>query len=352
MHRMGILTSGGDCQGLNTAIRGICKALYHEFDADSLELVGFLDGYTGLIKNEYKILTSLDFSEIIDIGGTILGTSRQPFKRLRIIGEDNIDKVEAMKKSYNKAELECLFVLGGNGTQKTANLLSGEGLNIISLPKTIDNDIWGTDMTFGFQSAIDAATEYIDHIYTTAKSHGRIFVVEIMGHKAGWLALHSGVAGGADIILIPEIPCTLGSIYKNIEKNKKEGKNFSIIALAEGAVFSFGSEAVPRGKEGGSPSYRLARELSKLTVQEVKVAVPGYYQRGGSTSAYDRILATKFGAAAADLAKKKIYGKMVSLKDGEIVPIDLSEVAGKIKSVPTDYNLIKYAKSIGICFGD
>lgn len=352
MHKMGILTSGGDCQGLNAAIRGICTALYREFGEDDLELLGFLNGYTGLIKNEYKVLNASHFSEIIGLGGTILGTCRQPFKKLRVIGDDNIDKVEAMKTSYRELGLECLFVLGGNGTQKTANLLSSEGLNVISLPKTIDNDIWGTDMTFGFQSAIDAAAEYIDHIYTTAKSHGRIFIAEIMGHKAGWLALHAGVAGGADTILIPEIPCKVESVYKNIEKNKKDGKNFSIIAVAEGADLKFDSKINFKEKEKEPVSYKLARGLNELLAQEVKVAIIGHFQRGGSPCAYDRILATEFGAAAADLAKKGIYGKMVALKGGEIVPLELSEIAGKIKNVPLDCSLIKHAKSIGICFGD
>lgn len=352
MHKIGILTSGGDCQGLNAAIRGICKALYKEFGGDNLEIVGFLNGYKGLIKKEYKILKPLDFFEIIGLGGTILGTSRLPFKKLKDIEDDQIDKVETMKKSYREMGLECLLVLGGNGTQKTANFLSNEGLNIISLPKTIDNDIWGTDMTFGFHSAVNAATLFIDNIYTTAKSHGRIFIVEIMGHKVGWLTLYAGIAGGADIILIPEIPYNAESILKCIENNRKEGKNFSIIAMAEGASSNLILNQDNNQGKKKSVSYELAIELSKFTTQEIKVAIPGHYQRGGSPCPYDRILATEFGAAAAELVKQKAYGKMVSLKNGKISSTDLNEIAGKLKAVPYECDMIKNARNVGICFGE
>ena len=204
MKRIGMLTSGGDCQALNAAMRGVVKGLSE--NVDELEIYGFHNGYKGLIYGDYRLLTSADFSGILTKGGTILGSSRQPFKQMRVPDENGLDKVEAMKQTYHKLNLDCLVILGGNGTQKTANLLREEGLNVVHLPKTIDNDIYGTDVTFGFQSAINIATEAIDCIHTTAASHNRVFIVEVMGHKVGWLTLYAGIAGGADIILLPEIP--------------------------------------------------------------------------------------------------------------------------------------------------
>ena len=225
MKRIGLLTSGGDCQALNATMRGVVKGLSHNLT--ELEVYGFMDGYKGLIYGDYRMLTSRDFSGILTKGGTILGTSRQPFKMMRVPDEKGLDKVEAMKQNYYKLRLDCLVILGGNGTQKTANLLREEGLNILHLPKTIDNDIYGTDMTFGFQSAVDIATEAIDYIHTTAASHNRVFIVEIMGHKVGWLTLHAGIAGGADIILIPEIPYDIDKIIEAIQHRSKEGKGFT-----------------------------------------------------------------------------------------------------------------------------
>ena len=240
MKKIGILTSGGDCQGLNAAIRGVAKGLYEEID--DVEIYGIQNGYAGLIHGDYKKMNQSDFSGILTIGGTILGTSRQPFKMMRVIEDENsIDKVAAMKDNYKKMGLDCLVILGGNGTHKTANLLSEEGLNVVTMPKTIDNDVWGTEMTFGFQSAVDIATEVIDCIHTTATSHGRIFIVEVMGHKVGWLNLYAGIAGGADIILLPEIPYDINEIAKVIEKREQAGKRFSILAVAEGAISKEGS---------------------------------------------------------------------------------------------------------------
>ena len=232
--RIGLLTSGGDCQALNATMRGVVKALSNA--VDDLEVYGFDDGYKGLIYGKYRMLSAKDFSGILTRGGTILGTSRQPFKLMRVPDEKGLDKVEAMKQTYYKLCLDCLVILGGNGTQKTANLLREEGLNIIHLPKTIDNDIFGTDMTFGFQSAVNIATNAIDCIHTTATSHGRVFIVEIMGHKVGSLTLHAGIAGGADIILIPEIPYDIKKVCEAIEKRNKAGKRFTILAVAEGAI--------------------------------------------------------------------------------------------------------------------
>ena len=234
MLRIGMLTSGGDCQALNAAMRGVVKGICS--GEDKVEIYGFRDGYRGLIYSEFDMLTARDFSGILTQGGTILGTSRQPFKQMRVPDESGLDKVAAMKHTYYKLNLDCLVVLGGNGTHKTANLLSQEGLNVITLPKTIDNDLWGTDMTFGFQSAVNIATETIDRIHTTASSHSRVFIVEVMGHKVGHVTLHAGIAGGADVILLPEIPYDIDQVVKVIQKRAEAGKAFTIIAVAEGAV--------------------------------------------------------------------------------------------------------------------
>ncbi len=358
MKRIGILTSGGDCQGLNAAIRGVAKALYVECNND-VEIYGISDGYRGLIEGDYKRMRPDDFSGILTLGGTILGTSRQPFKLMKVVDENSVDKVKLMKENYKRMKLDCLVVLGGNGTHKTANLLSQEGLNVVSLPKTIDNDIWGTDMTFGFQSAVDIATNVLDCIHTTATSHGRVFVVEIMGHKVGWLTLHAGIAGGADVILLPEIPYNIDKIAKTLSLRNKSGKSFSILAVAEGAISD--KEATMSKKElkaarasmpYPSISYRLAKELGEKTGQEIRVTVPGHFQRGGSPCAFDRVLSTRFGTAAANLILQKQYGYMVALQNGKIVPVPLSEVAGKLKVVPKDSDIVQSARDLGISFGD
>ena len=234
MKRIGMLTSGGDCQALNAAMRGVAKTLFNS--GEKVEIYGFQDGYQGLIYGRFRLLTYADFTGILTKGGTFLGTSRTPFKTIQVPGEDGVDKVSAMKQTYYKLQLDCLVILGGNGTHKTANLLRQEGLNIVTLPKTIDNDLWGTDMTFGFQSAVNVATEAIDCIHTTAASHGRIFVVEVMGHKVGWLTLNAGIAGGADIILIPEIPYDADKLAKKIKERHDGGSRFTILAVAEGAI--------------------------------------------------------------------------------------------------------------------
>ena len=232
--RVGILTSGGDCPGLNATIRGAAKALYQRM-GDKVEIVGIMNGYDGLIRGNYRDMDPSEFSGILTVGGTILGTKRTPFKMMRVVGDDKVDKVAAMKKTYKEAKLDCLLCLGGNGTHKNANLLSQEGLNIIGLPKTIDNDIYGTDVTFGFHTAVDIATDVIDRIHTTAGSHSRVMCIEVMGNKAGWLTLYSGIAGGADIILIPEHPYDIKKVAAAVERRAKAGKNFSILAVAEGA---------------------------------------------------------------------------------------------------------------------
>ena len=266
-----------------------------------------------------------------------------------------------MKQTYYKLCLDCLVILGGNGTHKTANMLREEGLNVITLPKTIDNDLWGTDMTFGFQSAVDIATDTIDRIHTTATSHSRVFIVEVMGHKVGWVTLHAGIAGGADIVLLPEIPYDLNVIAEYIKKRSEAGKRFTIIAVAEGAVSKEDAELpkkklkeVMEKKKAKYPSvaYELAEKIQKKCDQEVRITVPGHTQRGGSPCPYDRVLSTRLGAAAAEMILRHEYGYMVAIKEGETCKVPLEEVAGKLKTVDPKSKIIKEARTIGISFGD
>ncbi len=358
MIRIGMLTSGGDCQSLNATMRGVAKALYRMMD--DVEIIGFEDGYKGLIHADYHVMKPEDFSGILTKGGTILGTSRQPFKLMRVPDENGLDKVEAMKHTYRKLKLECLVVLGGNGSQKTANLLWEEGLNVVSLPKTIDNDLWGTDITFGFQSAVDVASNAIDCIHTTAASHGRVFIVEVMGHKVGWLTLYAGIAGGADIILIPEIPYDLNVVIDALKNRSKSGKKFSILAVAEGAISKedalLTKKELKEKKKNGpvypSVAYEIGAQITERTGQEVRVTVPGHMQRGGQPCAYDRVLSTRLGAEAALLVKNKEYGYMAAVKNNEVVKTPLAEVAGKLKIVDPASSIIKEAKMTGISFGD
>lgn len=357
MKRIGMLTSGGDCQSLNATMRGVVKGL--NVLEGNVEIYGFIDGYKGLIYGNYKRLTSQDFSGILTTGGTILGTSRQPFKLMRTPDENGLDKVEAMKATYRYLDLDCLVILGGNGSQKTANLLREEGLNIVSLPKTIDNDLWGTDMTFGFQSAVDIATQTIDRIHTTAASHNRVFIVELMGHKVGWVTLHAGIAGGADIILIPEIPYDLRHVIEAIKRRNEQGKQFTILAVAEGAISKEDAALSKKElkekkakKKYPSVAYELAEKIQEKTDKEVRITVPGHTQRGGSPCAYDRVLATRLGAEAARAILEGDFGCMVGTKNQEIIRVPLSEVAGKLKYVDPKASIIKEAKTIGISFGD
>ena len=357
MKRIGMLTSGGDCQALNATMRGIVKGVCNALD--EVELYGFEEGYKGLIYGNYRMLTPRDFSGILTKGGTILGSSRQPFKMMRVPDENGLDKVEAMKHTYHKLRLDCLVILGGNGTQKTANLLREEGLNIIHMPKTIDNDIWGTDMTFGVQSAVDIATDCIDCIHTTAASHGRVFIVEVMGHKVGQLTLHAGIAGGADIILIPEIPYSIDSICKAIEARNKQKKGFTILAVAEGAIPKDRAEMSKKDLKKfmetykyPTVSYEIADQLTRRLGTEVRVTVPGHTQRGGSPCPYDRVLSTRLGAAAAQAIVDDAYGCMIGIVNGECQRIPLEESAGKLKFVDPNSSIISEAKMIGISFGD
>jgi len=357
MKRIGMLTSGGDCQALNAAMRGVVKCL--AYSGEDVEIYGFLDGYRGLIYGNFRMLTGADFSGILTKGGTILGTSRTPFKLMREPDENGLDKVEAMKHNYYKLRLDCLVILGGNGTHKTANLLRNEGLNVVTLPKTIDNDLWGTDMTFGFQSAVDIATDCIDCIHTTAASHGRVFIVEVMGHKVGWLTLNAGMAGGADIILIPEIPYDIDKVVEAIEQRDKRGSRFTILAVAEGAISKEDAALSKKelkkkqeNKKYPSVSYEVAAKIQEKCGKEVRVTVPGHTQRGGSPCPYDRVFASRLGAEAGRLILKGDYGFMVGYRNREIVKVPLEDVAGKLKMVDPDAEIIQEAKMLGISFGD
>lgn len=343
--RIGMLTSGGDCQALNAAMRGVAKSLYNK--VDDVQIYGFLDGYRGLINNTYKLMDINDFSGILTIGGTILGTSRTPFKKINEPDENGKDKVEAMKHTYKELGLDCLVILGGNGTHKTANLLYKEGLNVVTLPKTIDNDLVGTDVSFGFQSAVDIATNTIDCIHTTAASHSRVFIVELMGHKTGWLTLHAGIAGGSDVILIPEIPYDLDKVVEAINKRINDKKHFTILAVAEGIIskeemlYSKKELKEVRKKEHyPSAAYRIGAGIMDRTGQEVRVTVPGHVQRGGSPCAYDRVLASRLGAKAAELIMNKEYGYMVCVRNNQIDKIELNKVAGRLKTVDPQAGII------------
>lgn len=357
--RIGILTSGGDCPGLNATIRGVAKACFEMLGEDNVQIVGIQNGYYGLINNLAEDMEPSDFSGILTQGGTILGTKRQPFKMMTVIGEDNVDKVKNMKETYKKQKLDCLLTLGGNGTHKTSKLLADEGLNVIGLPKTIDNDIYGTDVTFGFHTAVDIATDAIDRLHTTAASHSRILICEIMGNKAGWLTVNAGIAGGADVILIPEIPYDINKVTEAIVKRTESGKGFSIIAVAEGA-FDI-EEAKLKKKERAkkrsdagevTATNRIASQIQAATGIDTRVCVPGHMLRGGSPSAYDRILATKFGVYAATLIKEERYGRTVAMVNSKITSNKLEDIAGLTKFVDPEGQIVTTAKNLGVSFGD
>ena len=339
MKRIGMLTSGGDCQALNAAMRGVVKTLAN--GKEEVEIYCFLDGYRGLIYGNFRMLTDKDFSGILTKGGTILGTSRTPFKTIQDPDPNGLNKVEAMKQNYYKLQLDCLVILGGNGTHKTANLLRKEGLNIVTLPKTIDNDLWGTDMTFGFQSAVDIATDAIDRLHSTASSHKRVMVIEVMGHKAGWIALYSGMAGGGDVILIPEIPYNIHRIGETILNRLKKGKPYSIVVVAEGIQ----TDGRKRAAE------YIAQEIEYETGIETRETVLGYIQRGGSPTPFDRNLSTRMGGHATELIANGQFGRMITLKGNEIASAPLEEIAGKLKLVTEDNDLVVQGRRMGICFG-
>ena len=377
---IGILTAGGDSPGLNAAIRGVGKAALQEHD---MHLIGFCDGFRGLIENRYVPLTAEKLSGILTIGGTILGTSRdKPHKML--VGNKLMDMTDVIRETYQKLHLDALVCIGGGGTQKNAFRLTEKGLNIITLPKTIDNDVAGTDYTFGFDTALSIATEAIDRLHSTAHSHHRIIVVELMGHKTGWLALGAGLAGGADVILIPEIPYEVSAIAESIRQRSRCGRRFSIVAVSEGAL---SREQAKELEEAGSSShtpcrienedkskvstkrlakeklieletqmagntFHLATELEHRTGLESRVTILGHVQRGGTPSAMDRILATRLGTACVDLIRNEVFGIMVAAKGETAEPVALSEIVGQRKSVPLDHPWIQSARALGVCLGN
>lgn len=336
--RIGILSAGGDCPGINATIRGVGKTAIVEYGMD---VIGISNGFSGLLYKDYFELNEKQLSGILTLGGTILGTSREkPFKKQ---DSDIVsDKPEAIKRNYEELGLDCIVCIGGNGTQKTASLLADEGLNVIGIPKTIDNDIWGTDVTFGFDSALAIATDAIDRLHTTANSHKRVMVIEIMGHHAGWLALYSGIAGGGDVILIPEIDYDISKVCKTLKERAKKGKPYSIVVIAEGIK-------VPGNKPAGR---YIARQITSRTKLETRETVLGYIQRGGSPSAYDRILSTRLGGYAAQLIHEQNFGQMVSLIDNKITSVPLAEVAGKLRLVQPDDPIVAQGRRMGVCFGE
>jgi 6-phosphofructokinase 1 len=343
--RIGILTAGGDCPGLNAAIRGVGKTAKLRYGMDVL---GFSSGYLGLVTGEYKELTTLDLSGILTLGGTILGTSREkPFKHNEY-DQYVQSKPEQIKKNYEQLGLDCVVCIGGNGTMKTAAKLFDEGLNVVGIPKTIDNDVWGTDRSFGFDSAVNIATEAIDRIHTTANSHKRIMVVEVMGHDTGWLTLYSGVAGGGDVILIPEIPYQRDVLKDYILKRYDDGKPYSIVVVAEGISIPKQESSNNQNKSAGNYIAEIIQEDTGL---ETRPTILGYIQRGGSPTPADRILASELGAYTAEMISEGRFGEMAALKNGKIKSLPLKKVAGKLKRVPKNFPLIDQARALDTCFG-
>jgi ATP-dependent phosphofructokinase / diphosphate-dependent phosphofructokinase len=369
--RVAILTAGGDCPGLNAAIRGVGKALV----ASGVEVVGVRDGFLGLIENRTVSLDLHTLSGILTVGGTILGTSRIKPHRMEVKGRIR-DMRSAIKANCRKSRFDAIVCIGGDGTQKNANRLLETGLNIITMPKTIDNDVVMTDASFGFDTALGIAAEAIDRLHSTAHSHHRIIVVEVMGHRAGWLTLGAGVAAGADVILIPEIPYDVKSIAKAIRRRCDRGLNFSIVAIAEGALSreyatlfrvvkkklaaarsertwqQAKSELAELDTHHAGNTLRLSSELEKLTGLECRVTILGYVQRGGTPSAVDRLLATRLGAACADLIVNGTFGVMVAARGEGTRPVPLDQVAGKRHDVPPEHPFVAAARAVGTCFGD
>ena len=372
---IGILTAGGDSPGLNAAIRGVGKAALNEYD---MQVIGFRDGFRGLVDNRIVRLESSSLSGILTVGGTILGTSRDKPHKMKVGGKTQ-DMTDVIVENYQANHLDALVCLGGGGTQKNALQLKQKGLNVITLPKTIDNDVFGTDVTFGFDTALGIATDAIDRLHSTAHSHHRIIVVEIMGHRAGWLALGAGIAGGADVILLPEIPYSIDSVADAILHRMKNGKNFSIVAIAEGAMSLDEAEqmrvaeqslqkaidledkkARKRAKETirvmeagrGDHTLKLAHQLEERTGLESRTTILGHLQRGGTPSAADRLLATRMGTACADLIQSGVSGVMVAARGEGTEAMPLEEVAGRKKLVPLDHPWIASARRVGTNLGD
>jgi phosphofructokinase-like protein len=372
---IGILTAGGDSPGLNAAIRGVAKAAINEY---GMQVIGFRDGFRGLVDNRTVRLESGSLSGILTVGGTILGTSRDKPHKMKVGGKIQ-DMTNVIVENYHANQLDALVCLGGGGTQKNALQLKQKGLNVITLPKTIDNDVFGTDVTFGFDTALGIATEAIDRLHSTAHSHHRIIVVEIMGHRAGWLALGAGIAGGADVILLPEIPYDIDSVAEAILLRRKSGRNFSIVAVAEGAMSQEEAgkmhvarqklqeavdsedkkarkqarEAIRKMEAGrGDHTLKLAHQLEERTRLESRPTILGHLQRGGTPSAADRLLATRLGTACADLINEEVSGVMVAARGEGTNAMPLEEVAGRKKLVPPDHPWVTSARRVGTNLGD
>jgi len=358
--RSGILSGGGDCPGINAVIRAVAKKAIIEHD---MEIIGIEDGYEGIIKNRHRKLKYQDVSGIITLGGTILGTSNKanPY-RYAVTRNGDLEFEDVSKQSIEnieKMQIDCLVCIGGDGTLTIANQLYKDGVPIVGVPKTIDNDLLGTDITFGFDSAVGVATEGIDRIHSTAQSHHRVMIVEVMGRNAGWLALYSGIAGGGDIILIPEIPYDLDIIIEKVKERSRTGKRFSIIVVAEG-VRPRGGEAVVQRivKEATDPvryggvGFVLNSAIEQATKIETRTVVLGHLQRGGVPTPYDRILATRLGTRAVRMIEDKEFGNMVGMRCNELVKVPLFEVAKGQRTVPLDDPLIASARSVGTCMGD
>jgi 6-phosphofructokinase 1 len=370
--QIGILTSGGDCPGLNAAIRGVARAA---IDRYGMNVIGFRDGFRGLVLDRTVAIDKSSLSGILTHGGTFLGTSRDKPHRMPIGGKEQ-NMVDAAVETVRKHRLDALVCIGGGGTQKNAMRLHKAGVPVLTLPKTIDNDIAGTELSFGFDTALEIATEAVDRLHSTAMSHGRIIVVEIMGHRAGWLALGAGIAGGADVILIPEIPYEPEKVAKSILRRTREGKNFSIVVVAEGAMSveqagRVGKLAAAKAKatskadkqrantkleafysEHVNHTLELTRSLEGLTGLESRLTILGHLQRGGTPSAADRLLATRLGTACADAIHRGESGVMVAARGSETTLVPLSETAGSLKLVPPDHAWIATARAVGTGFGD
>lgn len=366
---IGILTAGGDCPGLNAAIRGVAKAAIHH----DIKVIGIMDGFRGLVENRTTLLEDIHVSGILTLGGTFLGSSRDKPHKMKM-GDKTMDMTSVAIANARRLQLDCLVCLGGNGTQKNAlHLHKAGGINVLTLPKTIDNDVAMTDTSFGFDTALGIATEAIDRLHTTATSHHRIIVCEIMGHSAGWLTLGAGIAGGADVILIPEIPYNLEAVAEHLLNRRHQGKRFSIVAVAEGALSQAEAKARAKAlKSGKKPrktiatsiesngvhlvqepmSSRVARQIQQLTGLEARVTSLGHVQRGGTPSATDRLLCTRLGTKAGELLMEGIYNVMVAIRGESCVPVALEKVAGIIKHVPPDHPWVTTARLVGTCMGD
>ncbi|MGQ9776943.1 MAG: 6-phosphofructokinase [Thermodesulfobacteriota bacterium] len=358
--RIAILTGGGDCPGINAVIRAVAKKAILE---NNLEVIGIEDGYHGMVENRYRTLRYEDVSGILTQGGTILGTSKtaNPYRYPIKKGEqlEFKDLSEVAIRNLKNLEIEALICIGGDGTLGIAYQLFRDGVPIIGVPKTIDNDLRGTEITFGFDSALSIATEGIDRIHTTAQSHHRVMIVEVMGHRAGWVALYSGIAGGGDILLIPEIPYKIGVVAEKIKERNQKGKRFSIIVVAEGARPQGGEVVIQRiVKESSDPirlggiGFILGQQLEEITALETRTVVMGHLLRGGTPTAFDRVLATRLGVRAMEMVMEKRFGYMVGVKGGALIDVSLKEVAKGPRIVPFNHPFIKVARSVGTSFGD